>query len=203
MFKDRKQAGLLLASYLKGYKNDKDVVVLAIPRGGVIPGDTIAKILNVPLEILLVKKIGHPSNKECAIGAVSMENRIMTDSYGVSDAYIESETKKVREKMRAQYQLFFGNRKTINLKNKKVIIVDDGIATGNTLMLVIKVVKNANPNKIIVAVPVAPPETLATLKSIVDEVVCIETPYNFNAVGQYYHHFPQVEDETVVQLLNA
>ena len=203
MFKDRKHAGILLASTLRTYKNDEDVIVLAIPRGGIIAGDVIAKYLAAPLEILLVKKIGHPLNKECAIGAVSLDGRILPDSSDVSQEYIDSETKRIREKMRAQYQLFFGNRKPLDLKHKRVIIVDDGIATGNTLLMVIEVVKNADPDKIIVAVPVAPKDTITKLKSIVDEVVCLETPYPFHAVGTHYRHFPQVENETVVQLLNA
>ena len=203
MFKDRKHAGVLLASALKEYRNDRDVVVLAIPRGGIIAGDITAKSLGVPLEILLVKKIGHPLNKECAIGAVSLEDRILPDSEGVSQEYIESETIRVRDKMRAQYQLFFGDRQPISLTNKKVIIVDDGIATGNTLLMVIEVVKNACPARIIVAVPVGPVDIAAKLESIVDEVVCLETPDPFHAVGVHYQHFPQVENDAVVQILNA
>jgi len=192
-----------MASTLKEYKNHQDVVVLAIPRGGIIAGYIIAEFLEVPLEILLVKKIGHPMNKECAIGAVSLDDRIITNPDGVTNEYIENETELVRDKMRKQYQMFFGNRESISFKNKKVIITDDGIATGNTLLMVIDIVKNANPKQIIIAVPVAPPEIIGKLKSMVDEVICLEMPYNFNAVGAHYKHFPQVENETVIQMLNA
>lgn len=203
MFEDRKHAGLLLAASLKAYDNEENVVVLAIPRGGIIAGDVISKYLEAPLEILLVKKIGHPLNKECAIGAVSLDERIILNPEEASEDYIESETQRVRDKMRAQYEMFFGDRDPISLENKKVIIVDDGIATGNTLLMVIEVVKKANPEKIIVAVPVAPIEIISKLKSIVDEVICLETPYNFNAVGAHYRNFQQVENETVIEMLNA
>lgn len=192
-----------MAEMLKQYKNDKNVVVLAIPRGGIIPGDIIAKYLNAPLEILLVKKIGHPMNKECAIGAVSLNDRIITNPEFASNAYIEDETLRVRNKIKEQYKMFFGDRKPIRLKGKKVIITDDGIATGNTLLMVIHIVKNADPDQIIVAVPVSPPEIIEKLRSMVDHVICLETPLDFNAVGSYYRHFSQVEDGTVLQLLNS
>ncbi|MBL4862825.1 MAG: phosphoribosyltransferase [Crocinitomicaceae bacterium] len=203
LFKNREHAGILLAATLKAYQNGENVVVLAIPRGGVVLGDIIAGYLNAPLEVVLVKKIGHPLVKEFAIGAVSKDKRILTFDEGVSQEYVESETRSVRAKIEAQYQLFYRDRKPISLEHKKVIIVDDGIASGNTLLLVIEVVKNSNPDKVIVAVPVAPEDIIGRLKSIVDEVICLEVPFPFHAVGSHYQHFDQVDSETVVQLLNA
>jgi putative phosphoribosyl transferase len=202
MFNDRKHAGILLAASLKHYQNDEDVVVIAIPRGGIIAGYEIAKYLNAPLDILLVKKIGHPENKECAIGAISMDKRMITYDEGISKEYIKSETERIQQKLKDQYLMFFGDRTPTTLENKKVIIVDDGIATGNTLMMVIEVVKAANPKKVIVAVPVGPMDIISQLNSRTDEVICLETPHPFHAVGAHYRTFGQVENETVVQLLN-
>jgi len=192
----------MLASSLKAYKNDENVIVLAIPRGGIVLGHVVAGFLNSPLDIMLVKKIGHPMNKELAIGAVSMTNSVMTTDFGISLGYIKNETKKARDAMETQYELFFGDRKPISLKGKKVIIIDDGIASGNTLLVVLEVVKKAKPAEIIVAVPVAPHDIAKKLKSIVDNVVCLELHTPFYAVSLYYKRFDQVENNTVVKLLN-
>ncbi|MEY3425656.1 MAG: hypothetical protein RL679_1014 [Bacteroidota bacterium] len=201
MFTDRKEAGMLLAKQLVVYKNDKNAVVLAIPRGGIIPANEISKALNLPLEIVLVKKIGAPGNKEFAIGAVSLEDYILTSKLHVEELYLESEIQRLRKIIREQQTYFLGNRKPIELEGKKVIIADDGIATGTTLELVIAIVKRKKADQIIVAVPVAAADALARIKHKVTKVICLETPFYFQAVGQHYSTFEQVENETVKEIL--
>ena len=201
MFTDRKEAGILLAKQLVVYKNDKNAIVVAIPRGGIIPANEISKALNLPLEIVLVKKIGAPGNKEFAIGAVSLEDYILTSKLHVEERYLESEIQRLRKIIREQQTYFLGNRKPIELEGKKVIIVDDGIATGTTLELVIAIVKRKKADQIIVAVPVAAADALARIKHKVTKVICLETPFYFQAVGQHYSTFEQVENETVKEIL--
>ena len=201
MFTDRKEAGILLAKQLVVYKNDKNAIVVAIPRGGIIPANEISKALNLPLEIVLVKKIGAPGNKEFAIGAVSLEDYILTSKLHVEERYLESEIQRLRKIIREQQTYFLGKRKPIELEGKKVIIVDDGIATGTTLELVIAIVKRKKADQIIVAVPVAAADALARIKHKVTKVICLETPFYFQAVGQHYSTFEQVENETVKEIL--
>jgi len=202
MFKDRIDAGTQLAEKLLAFKS-QNVVVLAIPRGGLPLGAIVAKALNAPLDVALTKKIGHPYNKEYAIGAVSLENIILSDAIGVTKGYIEEETVRLRKKLKERHKQYYKNNEPQNLKDKTVIIIDDGIATGNTILVTIELVKMQNPNKIVVAIPVAPPSTVRKLEasSEVDEVICLETPYNFHAVGQFYQEFFQVSDQEAVNLL--
>ena len=184
MFRDRIDAGIQLAEKLAEYKN-KNVVVLAIPRGGLPIGAIVAKALKAPLDVALSKKIGHPYHKEYAIGAVSMEDMILTDSKGISKEYLEEETARIRKKLRAREAQYYQNRKPWPLKGKTVIIIDDGIATGNTLLVTVDLVSHQNPDKIIVAIPVAPESGILKLKGNpnVDEVICLEVPHHFQAVG--------------------
>ena len=153
MFKDRKDAGKQLADKLIKLKNE-NIVVLAIPRGVLALGAIVSKTLNAPLDVALSKKIGHPNNKEYAIGAVSLEYIILTDATGVNHRYIQEEIVRVRKNLKERYHQFYKNRIPQNLKNKTVIIIDDGIATGNTILVTIALVKQQEPKKIIVAVPV-------------------------------------------------
>lgn len=203
MFEDRTEAAILLAKELHHLKGE-NTVVLAIPRGGLPLGAIIAKELEVPLDIVLTKKIGHPSNKEYAIGAVSLKNSVLGfGSDSVSEEYLIDEIDSVRETLKKRLQKFYLNVSPQNLKNKTVIIVDDGIATGNTILVTIELVYNENPAKIIIAVPVAPPSAIQKLKRspYVDEVICLEEPYDFNAVGNHYRNFDQVSDKEAIYLL--
>ncbi len=202
MFKDRIDAGTQLAEKLLEFKS-QNAVVLAIPRGGLPIGAIVAKALNASLDVALTKKIGHPYNKEYAIGAVSHENIILSDTVGVTRGYIKEETARLRKKLTERHNQYYKNNVPQNIKDKTVIIVDDGIATGNTILVTIALVKMQNPNKIIVAIPVAPPSTVRKLENSpeVDEVICLETPYNFHAVGQFYEEFYQVSDQEAIQLL--
>jgi len=202
MFRDRIDAGHQLAEKLMKFK-DENVVVLAIPRGGLPLGAIVAKALQAPLDVALTKKIGHPSNKEYAIGAVSLDNIILTNDMGVNKEYIIEETERIREKLLKRHDEYYKNRLPQNVKDRTVIIIDDGIATGNTLLATIELVSKQGPKKIIVAIPVAPNSAIRKLESTlkVDEVICLQVPYNFQAVGQFYEEFYQVSDQEAIQLL--
>lgn len=201
MFQNRIDAGKKLAIALKDYAYKEDALVTALPRGGVVLGYEVAKELNLPLEITLIKKIGHPANPEYAIGAVSLSDIILNGHEDVAEEYIETATKNIRKLLNERYQLYYGKKPPINLKNKTVIVVDDGIATGKTLMASLKLIKRQNPAEIIVAVPVAPTSIINTLKPLVDKVVCLEIHDTFYSVGFYYDDFRQVTDKEVIQLM--
>jgi predicted phosphoribosyltransferase len=203
IFKNRNEASYLLADKLEKYRNT-NAVVLAIPRGGVPLGYIIAETLHIPLEIILSKKIGHPFHKEYAIGAVTLKSRILSEGAAdVSTAYIEAETKRVRNLLQKRYEEYYGDKKPLPFKDKILIIVDDGIATGNTIMSIIKMLHDQNPKKIVVAIPVAPRSTIKKLEksSFIDEIICLYTPINFHAVGQFYKNFNQVNNAQVKHIL--
>lgn len=201
ILKDRKEAGLLLSEKLEKYQ-DTDTLILAVPRGGVPIGYEIAKNLNLQLDIILSKKIGHPLNKEFAIGAVSLDSLLIDSHPEVSQAYIESEIKYLRELLQEKYALYMGNRKPIDVKGKNVIIVDDGIATGNTLLACINMLRKNNPKKIIVAVPVVPADMVPIFKQKADEFIYLMAPIDFGGVGRFYENFEQVNDEEVIRMLS-
>ncbi len=204
MFEDREDEGKQLAAELEKYKGE-DVVVIGIPRGGLPVAAWVAKALNAPLEVALTKKIGHPYNREYAIGAVSLENSILSDAVGVTRDYIREETARIREVLRERYKRYYQDREPVDLKGKTLILIDDGIATGNTVMTTAELVSIQEPKQTIVAVPVAPKSTIKKLQKsdAVDEVVCLSTPYNFHAVGQFYHYFPQTTDKEAINLLQS
>lgn len=200
MFTDRLDAGIRLADRLRAYKGRKGVV-LAIPRGGVPVGYMVAKTLGFELDVLLCKKIGHPGNPEFAIGAVSPTDRIVNPSSGVDEEYIDEETDRLRRIMKDNERRFRKGRPAIPLKERTVIVVDDGIATGNTLLCTLPVLRREKPERIVVAVPVAPASAVRRLKPHADEVVTLLVPDDFFAVGSYYDDFSQVEDEEVARYM--
>ena len=202
LFKDREEAGLLLANKLMEYENT-DSIILAIPRGGVPVGYAISQKLNLPLDIFLSKKIPHPYNKELAIGAVTMDSEIIDFYPNISKNYINSEIARIRGILKKKYYLFVGNRKPLSVKGKNVILVDDGIATGNTLLVTITSLRKLKPAKIIVAVPVLPYDVLKQFQQKADEFIYIEASNYFRGVGAFYEHFEQVEDEVVIEMLHA
>ena len=204
MFKDRNDAGNQLATLLAKYKDD-EVIVLAIPRGGLPIGATVATFLNAPLDVVLTKKIGHPNNKEYAIGAVSLESIILSNSNILDNNYIERETERIRRTLKERHKQYYKNRSPKKLQNKTVIIVDDGIATGNTLLATIALVHKQRPSKIVVAIPVAPPSAIYKISNLenVEEVICILQPNNFRAVGQFYKNFEEVTDQKAIQILDS
>lgn len=205
IFKDRFIAGRLLAKRLQKYKNNKNAVILAIPRGGLQIGYTLAKELNLKLDIILTKKIGHPHSPELAIGAVSLREEFVNPDFlksgEVSQEYIDHEVKVIRKKLKESYEMYQGKEKPLSLANKVIIIVDDGVATGSTILAAIELIRKEKPKKIIVAVPVGPPGTIVLLKKNADEVVCLSTPEIFFAIGQFYENFEQVEDKEAIRLL--
>lgn len=203
IFKNREEAGTLLAEKLEEYKN-QEAVVLAIPRGGVPLAFIIAEKLNLPLEIVLSKKLGHPLHKEFAIGAVTLKSRILNEAAEeVSSGYIEEETQRIRELLQKRYKEYFGDKDEMQLKDKILILVDDGIATGSTILSTIKMLFDERPRKIVVAIPVAPSDAIKKLESspYIDEIICLTVPVRFGAVGQFYEDFDQVDDSEVNQLL--
>jgi putative phosphoribosyl transferase len=202
VFKNRNEAAELLANRLNYYKNSRDTIVVAVPRGGVPVGAVIADRLNLPLDVVIVKKIGHPINPEFAIGSVSLAGVILNDSAeGVSKQYIQEEIKKLEAQIRQRHEEFRPGKIPLQLENKNVIVTDDGIATGSTIMATINLIRHLGPDKIILAIPVAPPDTLLRLQKICDEIVCLDTPAGFQSVGQFYGYFPQLDDEEVKALL--
>jgi predicted phosphoribosyltransferase len=199
-FKDRKDAANQLIPYLNKYRNEQGIV-LAVPRGGVPVAYYIAKHYHFPLELLMTKKIGHPSNPEFAIGAVSLEDYIIDERQNISKSYIAEEIKAIRKNLVERYKLFMGDHKPVNFENKVIIIVDDGVATGNTILSSIAMLKKKKPKKIVVAVPVAPPSTAIKIKNAVDDFICPHMPEDFFGVGYHYLDFSEISDEEVIQLL--
>jgi putative phosphoribosyl transferase len=201
MFQDRTDAGLALSRHLQHYRR-VDGIALAVPRGGVPVALPIAQILELPLEIILSKKIGHPLHKEFAIGAVSLTGKIIAPNALASEEYIQQETINIREQLKQMYVRYMGHRKPTPVKDKIVIIIDDGVATGNTLLSTIDIIRKERPQKIVVAVPVASHQAAKKLSEVTDEFVCAWIPAEFHSVGQFYLDFSQVSDEEVISMLN-
>ncbi len=207
LFQDRHEAGQLLAKELDFLKGRKDVIILAIPRGGVVVGYEVAKALGAPLEVYITRKIGAPYNPELAIGAVSSDGGVVLDGnligqLGVPDSYIEAETKRQQEEIKRRMTKYRGKRPSPELEGKTVVLVDDGVATGATTLVAIRALKKQKPAELILAVPVGPPDTIASLRKEADRVVCLATPVPFWAIGRFYIDFTQTSDEEVIALLN-
>lgn len=206
MFVDRKEAGVKLAHTLGAYKDKDDVVVLALPRGGVVVGYEVAKYLNVAFDVLIVRKIGMPGQSELGIGAVSETgavylNEQMIKAYGVPEAYLEEEIESQKMEIVRRVRMYRGGGRLQDLAGKTVIIIDDGVATGATMKATLAALKQEKLAKLVVALPVAPPDTARELVRMVDDFHCLETPSNFMAVGFHYRDFTQVTDQEVVELL--
>lgn len=204
MFSNRTEAGWLLAQELLKYRG-KPLVVMAVPRGGLPLGAVVANALEAPMDVALTKKIGHPFNREYAIGAVSRDEMVLSNPEGVSEAYIKKEVGRLRESLEERHRMFHRKKQPVSVKGKYVIIVDDGIATGNTLRVTVALIAAGSPEKIIVAIPVAPPEAVERLLAMpeVDEVICLETPWDFHAVGQFYEDFRAVSDDEALGYLEG
>lgn len=196
MFKDRTQAGKLLAAKLQKYKNDPGLV-LAVPRGGVPVAYQVARELGFPLEVVLTKKIGHPNHKEYAIGAASLTDHFVIPHRDVPPAYIERELTAIRARLKEMSQKFMGDHEPEKLEGKTVIVIDDGVATGNTLLSTIGVIKKGKPAKLVIAVPIASREALIKLHKEADEVIALLVPEEFYGVGAFYEHFNEVSDDEV------
>jgi putative phosphoribosyl transferase len=208
MFADRKDAGLQLAEKLKHYRSRKDVLILALPRGGAVTGFEIARALTAPLDVLIVRKIGFPFQEELAIGAVSetgtvVLNQRIIDDGGVTKQYIEDEISAQKKEIDRRIRLYRGGRRLEfeKVKGKTIILVDDGMATGATMKAAIATLKEEKTERLIAAVPVSPIETAGEIGTMVDDFFCLHTPEDFMAVGNYYRDFTQVTDEEVAAIL--
>jgi len=202
IFKDRQDAGKKLALLLDNYKGT-NAIVLALPRGGIIIGREVAEALNLPLDIIVTRKIGAPGNEEYAIGAIDIHgNGVWNEN---ERAYVDKRwlENKIMEEIREaerRWGTYRKGRGPLELKGKTVIIVDDGIATGLTMQAAVAYARQTNAKEVVVAVPVASTESVGVLKEVV-EVYVIETPVFFSAVGEWYEYFPQVSDQEVVSVL--
>lgn len=208
IFNDRVHGGKQLAKKLTKYKDKKNTIILAIPRGGVVTGYELAQELNLPLDIVVTKKIGAPGHEEYAIGSVNMDGDVMLNNEAVSQmnipsSYIKERSEELKTAVADKLKRLRGHRKPLNLKGKTVILTDDGIATGYTVRAAIEYLKHRSVKKIILAVPVAPHDTAAKMKEMVDEFVVLEAPVMFYAVGQFYEDFSETTDEDCQTLLKS
>ncbi len=205
IFENRQEAGRRLATELAEYK-DKQVVILALPRGGIPIGFEIAKILHAPLEVLVARKIGAPYNPEFGIGAIAEGNVRVLDEptlklLEISKKGLDEVTDKEKEELKRRVALYRNNKPLPILKDRVVILVDDGLATGVTARAAIRGIRKHKPRELIFASPVCAYDTAAEFKHLVDDVVCVTKPVDFSAVGSWYRSFEQVSDEEVVELL--
>lgn len=208
MFEDRREAGRLLAERLIDLKAEDDVVVLGIPRGGIVVAAEIADALDAPLDVYITRKLGAPGNPELAIGAITEDGTLVLDreSIGtlrVSDAYLEEERRRQQAEIRRRAARYRGGRPPIPLEGKRVILADDGVATGHTMEAAIRALRQKPIEELILAVPVGPPSTIARLEPLVDRLEILFTPELFWAVGMFYRDFRQVTDAEVEALLTA
>jgi putative phosphoribosyl transferase len=207
-FRNREDAGRQLAARLDAYKNRPDVVVLGLPRGGVPVAYEVARQLAAPLDVFVVRKLGLPGQSELAMGAIAGEsvevlNHDVIDHLGVPRAVVDRVVERERAELRRREMAFRADRVPLDVAEKTVIIVDDGLATGSTMEAAIAALRQMGPARIVVAVPVGAEETCARLRATADEVVCLATPWPFNAVGQWYEDFAQTTDQEVRALLSA
>jgi putative phosphoribosyl transferase len=208
LFKDRHDAGKELAQRLLHYKEAKDTIVIALPRGGVVVGYDISLELRLPLDVLITRKLGTPSNPELAMGALAETgyrhlNEDVIRAYGVSKAELEEETLRQKSEIDRRIRRYREGRALASLKGQTVLLVDDGIATGATFFASLGALLKEETAKIVAAVPVAPPRVLTELKSLVDELVVLHTSEWFFGIGQFYEQFLQVEDDEVIACLET
>ncbi|MCX6745772.1 MAG: phosphoribosyltransferase [Candidatus Parcubacteria bacterium] len=206
IFKNRQEAGQKLAEKLNEFKSKKDTIILALPRGGVVTGFEIAKELNLPLDLVVPRKIGAPENEEYAIGAITetgegIFNQEAIASLGIPQEYLDNKVAAEKKEAQRRLKTYRQDRPSLNLANKTVIIVDDGIATGLTMRAAIKSVKEKKAKKIIVAVPVSAQDSLKTIEKEADQIICLDAPLFFGAVGAFYENFGQTTDEEVIDLM--
>ena len=206
LFQDRSEAGRILARQLEKYKNRPDVLVLALPRGGVPVAYEVAKELNAPLGIFLVRKLGVPGHEEVAMGAIATGGiRILNEDFirqlGIPKRVVDAVTAREQQELERRERLYRGDQPAPDIKGRTVIIVDDGLATGSTMKAALAALRKQQPAKLVVAVPTAPPETCDSLRADADEVICAVTPDPFLAVGAWYRGFDQTTDDEVRDLL--
>ncbi|MCX6619467.1 MAG: phosphoribosyltransferase [Acidobacteria bacterium] len=205
-FRDRREAGRFLAAHLEAYLGRADAVVLALPRGGVPVGYEVAQALGAPLDVFLVRKLGVPGHEELAMGAIAegglrVINHQIVRGLKIPESAIEEVTRREQEELARRGELYRGDRPPLQLHGKVAILVDDGLATGASMRVAARAVRRHEPQEVVVAVPVAPPETCENLRIEADDVVCAITPPLFSSVGSWYEDFTQTSDEEVRELL--
>jgi putative phosphoribosyl transferase len=205
-FRDRAEAGELLAAKLTPYRDRDDVVVLALPRGGAPVAKEVARALGVPFDVYVVRKLGVPGHEELAMGAIATGgirqlNQDVVEALGIPMTVIDAVAAREQQELERREQAYRGKRSPIPLTNKTVILVDDGLATGSTMRAAVMAVRQQQPARVIVAVPVGAPSTCADLATEADDVVCVRTPDPFVAVGLWYHDFTPTTDHEVRTLL--
>jgi predicted phosphoribosyltransferase len=205
-FRDRTDAGRLLAERLRHYAARGDVVVLGLPRGGIPVAYEVARELGIPLDVFLVRKLGVPGHEEFAFGAIAtggtrVLNKEVIERLGLAPEWIEAIDVKERRELERRERAYRGDDPPPDLAGRTVILVDDGLATGSTMRAAVQAVREDDPAKIVVAVPVADPEVCDALRELADEVVCVVTPRPLRAVGAWYEDFSQTSDEEVSELL--
>ena len=205
-FRDRVEAGRMLATTLQEYANRGDVVVLALPRGGVPVGFEVAKALHAPLDVFVVRKLGLPGQEELAMGAIAsggvrVLNRDLLRALRIPEEVVGQITQEEQRELERREREYRDERSPIDVRGKTVILVDDGLATGSSMRVAVLALKQKGPAQVVVAVPVAPADTCAELQSVADKVVCAVTPQPFLGVGQWYEDFSQTSDEEVRELL--
>ncbi len=205
IFKDRRQAGKKLAEELKPYR-EKKPLILAVPRGGVTVAEPVWESLGGDLDLIITRKIGAPYQPELAVGAVTgdgfiMVNESIVSRLNVTGDYIDKAAEKEQNEIRRRLEIYRGKRPLSAVDNRLVILIDDGVATGYTLLAALRSLQEKKPAELVLAVPVGPPDTINMLENEVDELVCLEAPAHFAAVGQFYRHFDQVSDAEVSAIL--
>lgn len=196
-----------MARELVAYRNDKDAMVLGLPRGGVVTACEVAKSLDLPLDIVVPRKIGAPGNPEFAIGAIAEDGEpILEQAYVemtcASEGYLQNVIGEERKEARRRLKLYRGRRPPLNLEDKTAILVDDGVATGATMRAAVESARAKGAEKVVVAVPVIAADTIPKLEKVADKVVYLDAPVDFGAVGRFFREFAQTTDEEVVKLLN-
>ena len=207
MFRNREEAGRLLADKLTRYRNDPTALILALPRGGVAVGYQLSLALHVPIDVFMTRKIGAPGNPEYAIGAVAETgslylNQEAVSSFGLSRYELDQLIHVQEEEIARRKDLYRQGRPLTQLTGRTVLLVDDGIATGSTFMASALVIRSVQPRRLVGVIPVGPPSTISEVRSRVDELVVLMTPDPFDAVGNFFTDFTQVEDRDVIQYLN-
>jgi putative phosphoribosyl transferase len=206
MFADRREAGVVLADTLAAYRGAPDLLVLGLPRGGVPVAWEVAAALHAPLDVFVVRKLGAPRWEELAVGAIAsgglvVRNDDVVRSLRISDEQLQQVIDREAAELARREEAYRGGRPPIELAGKTVILVDDGIATGASMLAAIRAIRAAGPSKIVVAVPVAPPSACRQLSDAADDVVSVLVPPGFMAVGEYYRDFRQTSDDEVRKLL--
>lgn len=205
-FRDRVEAGQLLAQKLESYANQPNVLVLGLPRGGVPVAAEVARKLHAPLDVFVVRKLGLPGHEELAMGAIAtggvrVLNREVVDSLGISDEVIAEVGAREQRELERREGAYRGGRPTPDVEGKTVLVVDDGIATGSTMLAAIAALRISKAGRIVAAAPVIAADTFLTIEKEVDEIVAVLVPYDFRGVGQWYEDFSQTTDEEVRQIL--